>query len=76
MKIFFREDSRKEYRKLIREISGKEEDFLEDMKYETILGSDKFVEWVQKKFIDRAEKEDAELPQKKIERIAYSAFKV
>jgi len=43
---------RKEYRKLIREISGKEENFLEDIKYGMILGSDKFVEWVQKKFID------------------------
>ena len=30
-----------------------------------ILGSDKFVGWVQRKFIDRTEKEDADLPQKK-----------
>jgi REP element-mobilizing transposase RayT len=60
-----KQDSRKEYRKLIREISGKEEDFLEHIKYGMILGNDKFVEWVQRKFIDRAEKEDAELPQKK-----------
>ena len=30
-----------------------------------IMGNDKFVEWAQKKFIDRTEKGDAELPQKK-----------
>jgi len=60
-----KQDSRKEYRKLVREVSGRENDFLEEMKYGMILGSDKFVEWVQRKFIDRTEKEDAELPQKK-----------
>jgi REP element-mobilizing transposase RayT len=60
-----KQDSRKEYRKLIRETSGRENDFLEEIKYGMILGSDKFVEWVQRKFIDRTEKEDAELPQKK-----------
>jgi hypothetical protein len=58
-------DSRKEYRKLIREVSGKEKDFLDDVKYGMILGGDKFVGWVQKKFIDRNEKKDVELPQKK-----------
>ncbi len=58
-------DSRKEYRKLVREISGRESDFLEEIKYGIILGSDKFVEWVQRKFIDRTKKEDADLPQKK-----------
>lgn len=60
-----KQDSRKEYRKLIREVSGKESDFLEEIKYGLILGSDKFVEWVQRKFIDRTEKEDIDLPQKK-----------
>jgi len=60
-----KQDSRKEYRKLVREASGRENDFLEEIKYGMILGSDKFVEWVQRKFIDRTEKEDAELPQKK-----------
>jgi hypothetical protein len=30
-----------------------------------ILESDKFMGWVQRKFIDRTEKEDAGLPQKK-----------
>ena len=58
-------NARKEYRKLIREVSGKEEDFLDDVKYGMILGGDKFVGWVQKKFIDRNEKKDVELPQKK-----------
>ena len=61
----YKQDSRKEYRKLIREASGRENDFLKEIKYGMILGSDKFVEWVQRKFIDRAEKEDADLPQKK-----------
>ena len=60
-----RQESRKEYRKLIRGVSGNEEDFLEDLKYGMILGSDKFVEWVQCKFIDRTGKRDRELPQKK-----------
>ncbi len=59
------QDSRKEYRKLIREVSGKEKDFLADVKYGMILGGDKFVGWVQKKFIDRKEKKDEDLPQKK-----------
>ncbi len=60
-----KQDSRKEYRRLIREASGRENDFLEEIKYGMILGSDKFVKWVQSKFIDRTEKEDVDLPQKK-----------
>ena len=60
-----RQDSRREYRKLIGESFGREEGFLEEMKYGMILGSDKFVEWVQRKFIDQTEKVDADLPQKK-----------
>ncbi len=59
------QDSRKEYRKLIREVSGRENDILEEIKYGMILGGDNFVEWVQRKFIDRKEKADADLPQKK-----------
>jgi REP element-mobilizing transposase RayT len=59
------QESRREYRRLIREASGRENGFLEEIKYGMILGSDKFVEWVQRKFIDRTEKEDADLPQKK-----------
>ncbi len=58
-----KQESRREYGKLIREASGRENDFLEDIKYGMILGSDKFVGWVQRKFIDRTEKEDADLPQ-------------
>jgi hypothetical protein len=60
-----KQESRREYGKLVREASGRENDFLEDIKYGMILGSDKFVGWVQRKFIDRTEKEDADLPQKK-----------
>ncbi|MEZ6176829.1 MAG: hypothetical protein R3B66_13335 [Candidatus Scalinduaceae bacterium] len=36
--------NQREYRKLIRKASGRENDFLEDIKYGMILGSDKFVE--------------------------------
>ena len=50
---------------MIREASGRESDFIEEIKYGMILGSDKFVEWVQRTFIDRTEKEDTDLPQKK-----------
>ncbi len=60
-----RQDSRKEYRKLILKVSGRENNFLDELKYGMILGSDKFVEWVQRKFVDRNEKADADLPQKR-----------
>ncbi|MGR3318614.1 MAG: transposase [Candidatus Anammoxibacter sp.] len=60
-----RRESKKEYRKLIRGISGKEKAFLEDIKYGVILGSDEFLAWAQKKFIDHTVKIDSELPQKK-----------
>ncbi|MCP4270064.1 MAG: hypothetical protein GY777_31570 [Candidatus Brocadiaceae bacterium] len=60
-----KQESKKEYRKLIREVSGSEGDLLEEIKYGMIMGSDKFVEWVQSKFIDRKAKADVELPQKK-----------
>jgi REP element-mobilizing transposase RayT len=60
-----KQESRREYRKLIRETSGRENEFLKDIKYGMILGSDKFVEWVQRKFIDRTIKKDVDLPQKK-----------
>ncbi|MDR4499019.1 MAG: hypothetical protein MRK02_14040 [Candidatus Scalindua sp.] len=62
-----KQESRREYRKLIRKASGRENDFLEEIKYGMILGSDKFVEWVQRKFIDRTEKEDADFYHKKRE---------
>ena len=61
-----KQESRKEYRKLLMEVSGKEKEILEEVRYGLILGSDKFVEWVQKKFIDRVGKKDVELPQKKM----------
>ncbi len=60
-----KQESKKEYRKLIREVSGSEGDLLEEIKYGMIMGSDKFVEWVQSKFIDREAKVDVELAQKK-----------
>ncbi len=59
------QDSRREYRKLIREASGRENEFLKEIKYGMVLGSNKFLEWVQRKFIDRGEKKDTDLPQKK-----------
>lgn len=57
-------ESRAEYRKLIREKSGQEKKFLDEVKYGLILGSEEFVSWVQKKFINRLSARDAELPQK------------
>ncbi|NUO10528.1 MAG: transposase, partial [Candidatus Brocadia sp.] len=56
--------SKAEYRKLIREKSGQEKKFLDEVKYGLILGSEGFVSWVQKKFINRLSARDAELPQK------------
>ncbi|MDN3513767.1 MAG: hypothetical protein NG747_05140 [Candidatus Brocadia sp.] len=56
--------SRVEYRKLIREKSGQEKKFLDEVKYGLILGSKGFIGWVQKKFISRLSARDAELPQK------------
>ena len=58
-------ESKKEYRKLIRGVLGKEKDFLEDLKYGIILGSDKFLAWMQKEFIDRKGGRDSELSQKR-----------
>ncbi|MCP4253031.1 MAG: hypothetical protein GY775_06415, partial [Candidatus Scalindua sp.] len=60
-----KQDSRRGYRRLIRGASGRENGFLEEIKYGMILGSDRFLKWVQRKYIDRTEKEDIELPQKK-----------
>ena len=57
-------ESRVEYRKLIREKSGQEKKFLDEVKYGLILGSEEFISWVQKKFINRLSTRDAELPQK------------
>ncbi len=57
--------SKREYRKLLREISGKEKEFLEDLKYGAILGSEEFIAWAQKKFIDHTGKKDSELLLKK-----------
>ncbi|MDN3515407.1 MAG: hypothetical protein NG747_13545 [Candidatus Brocadia sp.] len=56
--------SRVEYRKLIKEKTGQEKKFLDEVKYGLILGSDEFIRWVQKKFINRLSARDAELPQK------------
>lgn len=59
-------ESRVEYRKLIREKSGQEKNFLDEVKYGLILGSEGFISWVQKKFINRLSARDKELPQKKM----------
>ena len=58
-------ESRDEYWKLISEKSGQEKKFLDDVKYGLILGSEEFISWVQKKFINRLSARDGELPQKK-----------
>ena len=60
-----KKESKKEYRKLIRCVSGKEKEFLEDLKYGIILGSDEFLAWTQKKFIDPKCKRDPDVPQKR-----------
>jgi putative transposase len=59
-----RKVSRINYMNSIREVSGKEKKFMEDMRYGLILGGDGFVDWVKKSFIKRESKRDEELPQK------------
>ena len=45
---------------------GQEKRILEEIKYGLILGSDKFVNWVQERFIDKDTIKDKELPQKRM----------
>ncbi|MCF6148161.1 MAG: hypothetical protein E3K37_05835 [Candidatus Kuenenia sp.] len=58
--------SRVEYRKLIREQAGQEKKILDEVKCGLILGSEEFIGWVQKEFINRFSARDAELPQKRL----------
>ncbi len=58
------EESLIKYRELIMEKSGQEKKILEEIRYGLVLGSDKFVNWVEKKFINR-EVINSELPQQR-----------
>jgi chromosomal replication initiation ATPase DnaA len=44
---------------------GQERKILEEIKYGLILGSDKFVNWIQKRFINQESVKDKELPQQR-----------
>lgn len=59
-----RKESRINYMNSLREVSGKEKKFMEDMRYGLILGNDGFVDWVKRNFIKGESKRDQELPQK------------
>lgn len=59
------EESRINYRCLIMERCGQERKILEEIRYGLILGSDKFVDLVKKRFVKR-EEIDSELPQRKM----------
>jgi len=53
------------YRELIIEASGQEKKVLEEIKYGLVLGSEKFISWIQGKFVNR-ETMNNELPQQKM----------
>ena len=59
------EASRAKYRQLIMEASGHEKGILEEIRYGLVLGSDKFINWVEKKFVNRVAM-SSELPQQKM----------
>jgi REP element-mobilizing transposase RayT len=52
------------YRHLIMEKCGAEEKILEEIRYGLVLGSDKFVDWVEKEFVNRGDI-NKELPQQR-----------
>ena len=54
------------YQQLIIEKYGQEKKILEEIRYGLILGSDKFISWVQDGFIDKDTIKDKELPQKRM----------
>ena len=59
------QESRIKYRQLIMEASGQEKKILDEIKYGLILGSEKFIGWAQKKFVNRGSLSD-ELPQQRM----------
>lgn len=58
------QEARIKYQQLIIEASGQERKVLEEIKYGLILGSEQFLSWIQKKFVNR-EANSEELPQQK-----------
>ncbi|MEW6608649.1 MAG: helix-turn-helix domain-containing protein, partial [bacterium] len=52
-------------RELIMERCGQEEKILEEIKYGLVLGSDKFVDWIEKQFVNKGER-NRELPQQRM----------
>ncbi|MFH1961294.1 MAG: transposase [bacterium] len=58
------EGARIKYRQLIMERCGQEKRILEEIRYGLVLGSDKFVSWVEKKFVNR-KVISSELPQQR-----------
>ncbi len=59
------QESRTKYRQLIMEVSGQEKNILDEIRYGLILGSEKFIGWIQKKFVNREFLSD-ELPQQRM----------
>lgn len=59
------EEQRRRYRQLLKEAGGEEEKIFEELRYGLILGSEKFVSWVERKFIGAKEEDEQELPQRK-----------
>jgi hypothetical protein len=60
-----KKEAKIKYRQLIMEISGREKKILEEIKYGLVLGSDSFVRWVEKKFVNR-DAISSELPQQRM----------
>ena len=53
------------YQELIKEVSGKDEDVLDEVRYGLILGSEEFSSWIQGRFLGAKDEVEEELPQRK-----------
>lgn len=60
-----KQEQKAKYQQLLMEALGQERKILEEIRYGLVLGSEKFVDWVQKKFVNRESISD-ELPQQKM----------
>jgi hypothetical protein len=60
-----KEEQTSKYFRLLLEVCGQEKRILEGIRYGLVLGSDKFINWVQKKFVNRRSKNE-ELPQQRM----------
>lgn len=61
-----KQEQKNRYKELIIERCGQERKILGEIRYRLILGSDKFVNWVQKRFVNQSSIKDKELPQQKM----------